>query len=340
MWQLALVIARRNGTDWVLSRCGPAAFSTPTVNAMHGPSSYDAIVVGAGPAGLSAALVLGRCLRHVLVFDHSRFRNERSLALHCYLGHDGLAPHRLLELGRAQLEPYDTVELRHATVTEASGSDGQFHILASDGSGVTARKLIVATGMVDEPPAVPGLADLFGRSVHVCPYCDAWEYRGAGIAVYGEQEKGAELATLLTQWSDDIVLCTGGHQLSGSLRAVLEQRGVTVIETPLHRLDGAEGKLRHIVFKDGTALARAALFFTTGQHPRSPLLHALGCSFDERGGVVVDQEGETSVAGVYAVGDVSRDVQLAIIAAAEGARAAIGVNKALCRAQVGRGTSD
>ena len=198
------------------------------------------------------------------------------------------------------------------------------------GELVTTRTLLVATGVVDEVPNIDGIEDLYGRSVHVCPYCDGWENRKGAVAVYGRAEKGVSLALLLRQWTDDLALCTSGSaRLSDEQRCRLRRRGIKVREEAIARLEGSEGRLQAIRFEDGSVLPRQALFFNTGQHPRSPLLTRLGCEFDQNGGVTCDETGETSVPGVFVAGDVSRDVQLAIIAAAEGARAALAINKRL-----------
>ena len=294
---------------------------------------YDTLIVGGGPAGLSAALVLGRCLRGVLVVDNGRYRNERSTALHCYLGHDGIVPLDLREQSRQQLKRYDTIKLIAATVTKVSSCSPGFTAVLDDGQEVAARTVLFATGVVDELPQVPGIQELFGRSVHVCPYCDGWEHRDEPIAVFGRGSKGAALALLLRQWTHDLVLCSHGPAgLAADEQQLLDRRGINVRETPIASLHGDDGCLRAIRFEDGEELPRQALFFTTGQHPRSTFLESLGCTYEEKG-VACDEDGATSVPGVYVAGDVSRDVQLVIIAAAEGARAALAINKALLRAE-------
>jgi thioredoxin reductase len=293
---------------------------------------YETIIVGAGPAGLSAALVLGRCMRRILVCDSGRYRNEGSQALHCYMGHDGIRPRELLEEARRQLEPYETVSMRGMAVWELTRERDGFLVRFDTGEAARARTLLVATGVVDELPEIEGIRELFGRSVHVCPYCDGWEHRNAAVGVYGRAEKGANLALLLRQWTNDLVLCTHGEPLAEHHRAALDKRGIAIEEAPIERLEGAEGCLRFIHFAGGRKLARDALFFNTDQHPRSPLLTKLGCKFDDNKGVACDENGATSVSGVFVAGDVSRDVQLAIIAAAEGARAALAINKWLLRA--------
>jgi thioredoxin reductase len=268
-------------------------------------------------------------MRRALVCDSGRYRNERSQALHCYMGHDGVAPAELLERSRRQLEPYETIKSARRVVSAASQARHGYVVRFETGEAVLARTLLVATGVVDELPQIEGIAPLFGRSVHVCPYCDGWEHRNAPVAVYGQGEKAVRFAILLRQWTNDLVLCTNGNQLLREQAGLLDKRGIGVREGAIARLEGKDGCLQAILFAGGETLARRALFFTTGQHPRSPLLERLGCRFDEEGGVASDQDGRTSVPGVFVAGDVSRDVQLAIIAAAEGARAALAINKSL-----------
>jgi thioredoxin reductase len=290
---------------------------------------YEAVIVGGGPAGLSAALVLGRCRRRTLLIDSGRYRNERSTALHCFMGFDGIAPADLLDRCRTQLGAYDNVTHLRGKVTEISGGSDHFVVRCEDGRTFDTRRVLVATGVVDELPPLPGIDDLFGRSVHVCPYCDGWEHRDAPVAAFGRSAKGAGLALLLRQWTDDLVLCTHGPPgLSAEEALLLQQRGIALCSSPIIRLEGDDGCLRAIHFENGERLSRKALFFNTDQHPRSALLESLGCAFDEKG-VSFDDDGRTSVPGVYVAGDASRDVQLVIIATAEGARTALAMNKEL-----------
>jgi thioredoxin reductase len=289
----------------------------------------DALVVGGGPAGLSAALVLGRCMRRVLVWESGVYRNAKSHALHCFLAHDGVEPADLLDMSRRQLERYDRVDLVVARVDNIVGTEGGFLALVADRE-VHARAVVVATGVVDEVPKIEGIEPLYGKSIHVCPYCDGWENREGPIAVYGRADKGAGLALLLRQWTHDLLLCSDGPAgLSEEQSRLFQNRGISVVETPIRKLSARDGCLNAIHFTDGYELPRRALFFNTGQHPRSSLLQKLGCAYADNGGVACDSEGRTSVKNVYVAGDVSRDVQLAIIAAAEGARAGLALNKDL-----------
>jgi thioredoxin reductase len=293
---------------------------------------YDTVVVGGGPAGLSGALVLGRCVRKVLVCDSGRYRNERSLALHCYMGHDGIAPADLLAHSRRQLERYRSVSLTKVTVANLVRDENAFTVHFEAADPVRARSVLVASGVVDEIPRIDGIAELYGRSIHVCPYCDGWEHRDAPVVVYGKGEKGASLALLLRQWTNDLVLCTDGPgEISKEDRTRLDARSIILDERPIASLEGVDGCLKAVNFRDGTHRVRQAMFFNTGQHQRSPLLARLGCRFEDDGGVACDENGATSVPGIYVAGDVSRDVQLVIVAAAEGAKAALAINTALLR---------
>ena len=171
---------------------------------------YDVIVIGAGPAGLSAALMLGRCRRRVLVCDTGKPRNAASRAMHGFLSRDGIAPADFLKIAREQMQRYDTVELRDIEVTAAECRESRFHVTLADGSVQQSRKLLIATGVVDNLPEVPGFRELFGTSVFHCPYCDGWEVRDRPLAIYGRAERGLGLSLELLGWSRDLVLCTDG----------------------------------------------------------------------------------------------------------------------------------
>lgn len=295
-------------------------------------TTYDCIVVGAGPAGLSAALMLGRCCRRVLVCDAGQPRNARSAHLHNYLTRDGVPPTQLLDLAREELQQYSTVELRNVEVLDATRSPDGFRIVCGDGKQFGARKLLLATGVVDELPDVEGLEPLYGTSVHHCPYCDAWEWRDQPIAIYGQGEAGCTLALALTVWSHDLVLCTDGPTgLTDDEGEQLGREGIAVREARIARLEGRDGKLERVVFTDGEPLARRALFVCVGQHQRSELARKLGCRFNGRGAVDTGSCEATDVPGLYVAGDSSKEAQFVVVAAAEGAEAGMAINKALLK---------
>jgi len=303
-------------------------------------SLYDVIIVGAGPAGLSAALILGRCRRRVLVCDGGRPRNAASQAMHGYLTRDGIPPREFLDLGRAQLKQYDTVEIIDVEVASATCEGGnRFSVTLTTGRTHLARKLLLATGVVDHVPAIPGFAELYGRSVFHCPYCDGWEVRDEPWAVYGTGERAYGLALELTTWTRDIVVCSDGPaEMDGRQRSRLERLGISIREDRVARLEGADGVLARVVFDTGTPLPRRALFFTTGQEQRSQLALALGCEFNDKGTVRTGKYETTHLPGLYVAGDASRAVQWVVVAAAEGAEAAFAINTDLIREDLERQT--
>lgn len=296
----------------------------------------DVIIVGAGPAGLSAALMLGRCRRSVLVFDTGHPRNAASQALHGYLTRDGIAPREFLRMAREELGQYDTVSLRDGEVVSAACLESRFEVRLADGERVTARKLLIATGVVDNLPDIDGFFELYGRSIFHCPYCDGWEVRDQPIAVYGSGERGLGLSLELTAWSRDLVLCTDGpSEIDADGRSRLDELGIAIREEAVARLEGRAGKLADVVFADGTRLPRTAMFFTTGQTQRSNLMVQLGCEFNDKGTVRTGKYETTHLPGLFVAGDASRAVQWVVVAAAEGAEAAFAINTDLLKEDLG-----
>jgi thioredoxin reductase len=293
---------------------------------------YDTIIVGGGPAGLSAALILGRCRRKVLLCNAGASRNARTYAMYGFITRDGMKPAEFLGIAREQLRHYDTIELRDVEVTDARRVENRFEVTLQDGTSPTARTLLLATGVVDHIPEITGLDPLYGCSVHHCPYCDGYEARDQPIAIYGRGEKGKGLALELTAWSRDLVLCTdGASELSAEDLTRLARNNIAVREEPIARLEGTDGMLERIVFVNGETLARRSLFFSTGHHQHSDLAAKLGCKLTAKGAVETGEYEVTNIPCLYVAGDASRHVQLVIVAAAEGAEAAFAINTALLK---------
>jgi thioredoxin reductase len=293
--------------------------------------TWDCIIVGGGPAGLSAALMLGRCRRRVLLCDMGQQRNIRSHALHGFLTRDGTPPAEFLRLARTELGTYGTVECRGLEVVDAVREDSGFRLRAADGTPLRSRKLLLATGVADELPTVEGLDALYGTSVHHCPYCDAWEWRDQPLAVYGQGEAASALALSLTFWSPDVLLCTDGEALPDAAAERLAAAGVRVRDDGVVRLEGREGRLERIVFARGDPAARRALFVASGQRQRSPLAERLGCRFTEKGSVNTGACEATNVPGLFVAGDASKEAQFVVVAAAEGAEAGMAIHQALMK---------
>jgi thioredoxin reductase len=210
----------------------------------------------------------------------------------------------------------------------------EFTVTCSSGFKAAARKVLLTTGLQDAVPRIDGIEGLYGRTVHHCPYCDGYESSDKPIAVYGKGDKGAGLALMMKQWSADVVLCTDGEpDISSEMRSRLEEQGIEIYGGKIVKLEGDnDGHLKRICLKDGKAVDRAAMFFTTRCTQRSDLWQTLGCRRDEKGGIISDPiTGESSLPGVYVAGDASRDVLLVAVAIAEGAKAAVAINRALLK---------
>lgn len=290
----------------------------------------DVIIAGGGIAGLSAALILGRCRRNVLLCDTGKPRNAPSAALHGFLSRDGIHPLELRRIGYEQLENYPSVTCHMSEVVDAEETANGYEVRLEDGDRLQTRYLLLATGIVDALPPVPGIEAFYGRSVFHCPYCDGWENRDKALAVYGGGSAGCDFALELLGWSSDVVLCTdGGGSLDGKQQEKLQRNGVRVVTRRIARLAGTDGELDKIEFDDGTAIPRQALFFSPDQGQASPLAEKLGCSI--AGGVVKTAKFQQVHPRLFVAGDAARSVQLAIVAAAEGAEAAFAINNALLK---------
>ena len=291
---------------------------------------FDVIVVGGGPAGLSAALVLGRQQRQVLLVDSGSPRNAPATEMHMYLGRDGESPADLLAAGRAEVAAYATVRFRDGEVVSARGQLDAFTVEFADGTLETCARVLLATGQVDEPLDVPGLPERWGRSVFHCPFCHGYEAREKTIAVIGSEVSEVMLAAYLAdRFSDDVVVCTAGsHDLPAEVTGLLAARGIGVRTTPLARVEGELGALE-LHFADESVLRREAIFHRAPTRQHATLAAQLGCELLPDGCVKVDEFGRTTVPGVSAAGDMARlevlpdALTLVAPGAADGVRAAV-----------------
>ena len=262
---------------------------------------YDAVIVGGGPAGLSAALVLGRARKRVLVVDDGRPANAVSEGVGGLLGHDRVKPADLRDSGRHQLEEHASVELRPGAVEDAQRVGNVFVVRPAEGSPVRAHAIVLAHGLRYDPPALPGIEAMWGRSVFHCAFCDGWEVRDRPLAFHGSGMRAVRSALMLAGWSNDVVLCTDGKPDPGG--ALLAAAGVRVRTEPIARLAGNDGRLEQIEFSHGPAERREALFVNSRRDQPNGLAAALGCELTAAGTIVTDADGRTNVAGVYAAGD-------------------------------------
>src|SRR4051812_5038775 len=251
----------------------------------------DAVIVGGGPAGLSAALVLGRARRSVLVLDTGRPANAASNAIGGLLAQGGVAPTDLRRQGREQLADHPNVEVRNAEVIDADRSPEGIAVRLDDGAHARTRSLVLAHGLRYDPPPLPGIDALWGQSVFHCPFCDGWEVRDCPLAVHGGGPEAARSALVVASWSRDVVLCTDGPARLNGERDALARAGVKLREEPIRRLSGRDGRLDLIEFMDGSAERRDALFVRTNRGQPNDLAAGLGCHLTEAGTIAVDGDG-------------------------------------------------
>ena len=285
----------------------------------------DVLIAGAGPAGLEAALVLARAGRAVVVLDGGPGRNAPAAHAYNVFTRDGTSPDDLRRIGREQAERYGA-QFVEAEATDAEADEDGVRVRLADGTEIAARRLLLATGVEDLLPGVPGVAEAWGETVAHCPYCHGHELRGRPTAVLGAGEKGAHLAGLLLGWTDRVTLCTGGADLAADDRQRLGRLGVAVDDRPVAVLDVDGREVRAVVFGEGGRLEATAVYVQPGQRPRGPLPDALGLGRTEAGHVEVDEFMRTSAPGVWACGDVTTPMQAVQMAASAGFAAAAFLN--------------
>jgi thioredoxin reductase len=286
-------------------------------------TSHDVVVVGGGAAGLSAALVLGRARRRVAVVDAGAPRNAPAAHMQGFLSRDGMPPAELVAVGRSEVAGYG-VELIDDQVV---GIDAGFSVRLASGRVLTARRILVTTGVSDELPDIPGVRDRWGKDLLHCPYCHGWEVRDQPVGVLGTHPGSAQHAQLVRQWSDDVVFFAHTHDLTSEEAAQLHARGVRVVHGEVARLVVDADRLTGVELTDGRVIERTAVFIRPSIVPhRDGLVAGLGCEVDEAGFARVDATGRTSTSGVWAAGNVADPRAQVITAAGAGSAAAIAIN--------------
>lgn len=296
---------------------------------------HDVIVVGGSFAGLSAALQLARARRRVLVLDAGQPRNRYAAHAHGMLGHDGKPPAQILDEGRAQLLAYPTVEFARATATAARAIDGGFAVTLADGGERRAARLVLATGVRDELPAIAGINERWGVSVLHCPYCHGFEVADRPLGVLANHALSAHQAGLIPDWGPTTYFTQGRFEPDAEQAAHLAHRGVRIERVPVVELLGAAPRLDGVRLADGRTIAIEALFTAPHSVMSSPLAEQLGCEFEQGplGRYLrVDDWKATSVTGVYAAGDAAAAMQSAALALAAGSMAGVGAHQSLIRA--------
>ncbi|HEX6923972.1 MAG TPA: NAD(P)/FAD-dependent oxidoreductase [Longimicrobiaceae bacterium] len=293
-------------------------------------TDYDAVVIGGGPAGLACALWLARYRLRVRLYDSGDPRNAPTWAVHGYLGLQDIAPMELRRIGRAQAADAGA-EIEAATVARVTGECDAFQVHLTDGRRVSTRRVVFATGLRDIIPEIAGLHDFYGTSIWHCPDCDGPSIQDRIVGVIGWGRSIAAFCMEMLTWTDRLTILTHGHDadLPPRAREALERFGIDVRTDPIERLDGRDGTVERVIFQNGDPLEVEAMFFHIAYGPGCSIPAELGCAADEEGLLKVNVDHETSVPGIYAAGDITHGSKLAIRAAAEGTRAAIGVRRSL-----------
>lgn len=288
---------------------------------------YDVIIVGGSFAGLTAAMQLGRACRRVAVLDTGLNRNRYADHAHNILGHDGTPPGDLLEAARAQVRQYPTVELITAKAVSIAGEPDNFTLATTEGQAISGRRVILAYGIVDEFPAVPGFAECWGKTVIHCPFCHGYEVRGTRWGLVYSSPMSLHGPALYANWTDDITLFLDGHQIIDQERHKLEKRGVKIVEARLASIHHDNGRVSVVSTADGQTLPLEALYAHPRNRPSADLHAQFGLDMkDTPTGtmVVVDDMGATSRPGIYAAGDLTTGMHSVTFAANSGSLAAMG----------------
>lgn len=290
----------------------------------------DCAIIGGGPAGLSAALVLGRARRTVALFDEGQPRNRAAAVSHGYLTRDGTPPAMMRKIAHDELAAYPDVQIVAGRVEDVTREpDGGFRLTDAAGRHWHAGRVLLATGLKELLPDIPGLREFYGRSLFCCAYCDGWELRDRPLVLLAGNDHTYHLAKTVYNWSRELLVCTNGYDsLAPEEEAALTARGIRIDRAPIERLLGEGGRLTGVRFADGREAACAGGIVAERLRQATPFGERLGCAMTPYGGIERDAAGRTSVPAVYAAGDAAyiMPAQL-IVAAADGTRAAIGINE-------------
>ncbi|MFN2399774.1 MAG: NAD(P)/FAD-dependent oxidoreductase [Gemmatimonadaceae bacterium] len=292
---------------------------------------FDVAIVGGGPAGLSAAVWLGRHLRSVVLVDSGDPRNWETRGVHGYLGLPDVTPADLRERGRTEAKRYGASLIDGCVDKVDSDDDEPFQLTLEDGRTYLGRRLLLAIGIKDIWPDVPGLERCYGETVHHCPNCDGYETRHCKTVVIASGAKAVGMAMDLTTWTKDLLICTHGAEpnIKADDLLLLDRANIPVLSDRILSLVSNEGRLEALVLQDGRELDCDRLYFAIGQYPADDLGARLGCKRDEDGLILVDDGYHTSVPNIFAAGDIIPGPHLAVAAAADGAIAALAIHRSL-----------
>lgn len=291
---------------------------------------FDVAIIGGGPAGLNAALVLGRARKKVVLIDDGRPRNAVTREVHGFLTRDGIRPSEFRRIAKEEISAYPSVSFVTDTALSIAGTDVQFQIETEQGRTFASKKVLFAVGMKDQPLDIPGLAEVYGKSAFVCPYCDGWELRDQPLVIITKGTELMHFAPLISGWTNRFTVCTNGpDELTDAEREEFLRNQVPLFDSPIRHIDSSDGIVRQVVLEDGKTVPCRGIFFKPELVTGSELPRMIGCEITEWGAVVVDDFGKTNVPGVYSAGDAASRMHQAIAAASMGAFIAAVINNEL-----------
>lgn len=297
---------------------------------MNNSKKYDVIIVGGSYAGLSAGMALGRALRNVLIIDSGNPANKQTPYSHNFLTNDGKSPKEIAALGREQVLAYKSIEFVDALVTGIAKNSTHFEVIVHNGEKYTAKKVILATGIKDLLPDIPGFADCWGISVLHCPYCHGYEVRNKKTGMLANGDIAYELSSLISNWTDDLTLYTNGKsKLTNEQLRKLIKHNIIIVEDKIERIVHHEGQIKHLIFENGVKASLEALYARLPFAQQTLLAENLGCELTPEGYVKIDHAQKTSIAGVYACGDNATRMRTVSNAVAMGTATGLMVNKDL-----------
>lgn len=292
-------------------------------------NQYDCMIIGGGPAGLSAALTLGRARRKVALVDNGTNRNRVTQESHGFLTRDGIKPQEFKNLASKDIESYPSITMMDQTVREIIKDDitGLFLVNTSENKSYISEKILLATGIQEEFP-LPQIRQYYGKSLFSCPYCDGWELRDKPLAIIAENEEHiSHMTKLVFNWSQDLIVFTNGHQLSEKVQNDFEQKKIKVYTNTIKDLHGDDGNLSSVELETGENILRAGGFVVPSFYRPNKFAKQLNCQVDENGTVMTDGAGRTTAAGIYTAGETEKGGPSSLmIAAAEGFKAATSIN--------------
>ena len=295
---------------------------------------WDVLIVGAGPAGSNAAMVLARVRRSVLIIDSGKPRNERSQGMHNYLTRDGILPTEYLTVAHEELLRYGVQHVRANAVSARKLGDHGFEVTDSNDETYLSKRLLLATGVTDNIPDIPGMKELWGKGVYHCPFCDGYELCDKNIGLYARRYNGFGMAIALRQLSASVILFTDGRgYLTAGQHTQLASRGIRVVSKHISELSCTNDKLTCVTLKGGESIPCDAVFVNHGHKVNNELLVQLGARMTNKGATITNRKQACSIPGLYVAGDAAIDIHFVIVAAAEGAKAAVAIHDDLLHAE-------